>query len=58
MRRLALEDAYITWCLRFSQSGRMSIRPQRVRPSTWIAAANGELIEIHLIGAASGVATL
>ena len=58
LRMLAIEDADISWCGRFGQSGRMNIRPQRLRASTWIADENGKLIEIHVIGCATGLATV
>jgi len=58
LRMLAIEDADINWCGRFGQSGRMNIRPQRLRASTWIDDENGKLIEIHVIGGARGLATV
>jgi len=58
LRLLAVDDADVGWCQRFGQTGRMNIRTQRLRASSWIADANGELIEIHVIGCAGGVATL
>jgi Mg2+ and Co2+ transporter CorA len=58
LRLLAIEDADISWCGRFGQSGRMNIRPQLLRVSTWIADGNGKPIEIHVIGCARGLATV
>jgi hypothetical protein len=45
LRLLAIEDADISWCGRFGESGRMNIRPQLLRVSTWIADGNGKPIE-------------
>jgi hypothetical protein len=58
LRLLAIEDADISWCGRFGQSGRMSIRPQLLRASTWIADGNGKPIEIHVLGCGRGLATV
>jgi hypothetical protein len=58
LRLLAIEDADVSWCGRFGQSGRMNIRPQLLRASTWIADGNGKPIEIHVIGCARGLATV
>jgi Mg2+ and Co2+ transporter CorA len=55
---LAIEDADVSWCGRFGQSGRMNIRPQMLRASTWIADGNGKPIEIHVIGCGRGLATV
>jgi Mg2+ and Co2+ transporter CorA len=58
LRLLAIEDADVSWCGRFGQSGRMNIRPQMLRASTWIADGNGKPIEIHVIGCGRGLATV
>jgi Mg2+ and Co2+ transporter CorA len=58
LRLLAIEDADVSWCGRFGQSGRMNIRPQLLRASTWIADGNGKPIEIHVIGCGRGLATV
>ena len=56
--RLGLAEADVGWCNRFGQAGRMHLGPQRLRAATWIADRNGELIEIHVVGCTSGVATV
>ncbi len=56
--QFGLSAADIAWALRFGQAGRMHLGPQRLRAATWIADRSGRLIEIHVIGCASGVATL
>ena len=58
LRLLAVEEADISWCGRFGQSGRMSIRPQLLRASTWIADGNGKPLEIHVFGCGRGLATV
>ncbi|MBV8592895.1 MAG: hypothetical protein JOZ27_01200, partial [Caulobacteraceae bacterium] len=53
-----LDGADVTWALRFGQTGRMNIGPNRLRATTWIADREGALVEIHLIGSAKGLVTI
>ena len=55
---LGLDGANVAWALRFGQTGRMHIGPQKLRAVTWIADRDGALVEIHLIGSAKGIASV
>jgi len=58
LAELGLDVADITWALRFGQTGRMQIGRQRLRVATWIASPDGALIELHLLGCSTGLATV
>jgi len=58
LTELGLDVADVTWAMRFGQTGRMHIGRQRVRVATWVADPEGQLIELHLLGCAKGLATV
>lgn len=58
LAELGLDVADVMWALRFGQTGRMHIGRHRLRVATWIATPEGALIELHLLGCATGLATV
>ena len=58
LSELGLDAADVAWAMRFGQTGRMLIGRRRLRVATWIAAPEGALIELHLLGCAKGLATV
>jgi Mg2+ and Co2+ transporter CorA len=58
LNQAGLEGVDIAWALRFGQTGRMNIGPQRLRAATWIADRGGNLVELHLIGRQNCIITV
>lgn len=58
LAELGLDVADVMWALRFGQKGRIHIGRQSLRVATWIATPEGVLIELHLLGCATGLATV
>ncbi len=58
LKALGLDEEEIATAIRFRQTGRMRISHGRLRAVTWIADAEGGLVELHLVGGDKGLATL
>lgn len=58
LAELGPDVADVMWALRFGQTGRIHIGRQRLRVATWIATPEGVLIELHLLGCATELATV
>jgi Mg2+ and Co2+ transporter CorA len=43
-----LDEADVSWALRFGQVGRMVISRNKLRAVTWLADLSGQLLELHL----------
>src|SRR5262249_16089291 len=49
LTELGLDDAEVSWALRFGQFPRMPIGPRGVRVVTWLADPARTLVEVHLL---------
>jgi Mg2+ and Co2+ transporter CorA len=58
LAQAGLDGVDVAWMLRFGQTGRMQIEPNRLRAATWISDRAGNLLELHLIGRKQCIVTV